>query len=65
MVQSDQHRTSSADYILFDIEPSRDPGQNCFDSVVACIARWLGRNHELMYINAWNFTFTPENLWAE
>lgn len=61
MVPSDQHHsTSSAGSILLDIEPSRDPGQNCFDGVVAGIARWLGRNHELMYINAWRFTFTPE-----
>jgi amino acid adenylation domain-containing protein/FkbM family methyltransferase len=61
MAQFDQKQHMPSDsYILFDIEPLRNLERNCLDDVIASIAKWLGRNHELMYNDAWNFTFFPE-----
>lgn len=44
--------------ILFNIEPLSNVEINCIDAVIASLTMWLHRHYELMYANAWNFSFT-------
>ena len=32
---------------------------NCFEAVLANMAKWIGRDYELMYINEWDFSYYP------
>lgn len=43
-----------------DIKPFHDEAYGCLDDVVVTIMKWLGRRHEMMFCDAWNFFYAPK-----
>lgn len=46
--------------LMLDIKPLRDQRRNCFEDILASLAPFYSRDYELMFAEAWNFTFMPK-----
>ncbi len=45
--------------MIHGFEPQHDELYNCLEDAIACIATGFGREHMLIYADAWNFAFFP------
>lgn len=44
--------------MILDIKPFHGYGYNCYEDSVATVASWWGRDHQMMFADAWNFYFS-------
>ena len=47
---------------MFDMKPVSDDALNCFENLVATVARWWRLDYEMMLSNTWNFSFRSGDL---
>lgn len=40
-----------------DIKPDHKSWRTCYEDIVVTVLNWLGRGHELMYLESWQFSF--------
>ncbi|MCX8131999.1 MAG: AMP-binding protein [Clostridia bacterium] len=43
--------------ILEDIIPLHEDTRNCYEDLIASLASWLGRDHQMLYLKDWDFEF--------
>jgi len=44
--------------VMLDIKPMHGDFRSCVEDIIVSVASWWGRNHEMMYAEAWNFKYT-------
>lgn len=45
---------------MLDMQPIKDIRQQCFEDVIASLCRWLSRDYEMIFNDAWYFSLKPK-----